>query len=171
MELPGRFLSPVFERKHECGSSFLAVGDSAGCLPISMPFLFPFATSILVLPWQVMGCIPRARKEAVLFPGPPPPPALGGLGKGLGSKSVGGYLLGVLPGKGGVSFFLQAPFPVSWDLPSLNLMLRTQQPSEKVQTRERANCRESVGGAEAAESQQDPVPKLDLSESLNHTRS
>lgn len=98
--LPGKFLSPVFERKRECGSSFLAVGDSAGCLPIFMPFLFPFATRILVLPWRVMGCIPRAKEEAVLFPGPP-----GGLGKGLRSKSVGGCLLGVLPRKGGVSFF------------------------------------------------------------------
>ena len=88
MELPGRFLSPVFERKRECGSSFLAVGDSAGCLPISMPFLFPFATSILVLPWQVMGCIPRARKEAVLFPGTPPPRS-GEAGKGPGVQVCG----------------------------------------------------------------------------------
>ena len=68
-------------------------------------------------------------------------------------------------------FFFQVPFPASWELPSLNVMLRTQQPSEKVQTRERANCGESVGGTEAAELQPDPVPKLDLSESLNHTRS
>ena len=68
-------------------------------------------------------------------------------------------------------FFFQVPFPASGELPSLNVMLRTQQPSEKVQTRERANCGESVGGTEAAELQQDPVPKLDLSESLNHTRS
>ena len=170
MELPGRFLSPVFERKHECGSSFLAVGDSAGCLPISMPFLFPFATSILVLPWQVMGCIPRARKEAVLFPGPPPL-LRGGWERAWGPSLWEDICWGSFPGKAVFLFFLQAPFPVSWDLPSLNLMLRTQQPSEKVQTRERANCRESVGGAEAAESQQDPVPKLDLSESLNHTRS
>ena len=104
MGLPGRFLSPVFERKRECGSSSLAAGGSAGCLPIPMPFLFPFATSILVLPRQVMGCILRAKKEAVLFPGTP-----GGLGKGLGSKSVGGCLLGVCPGKGVVSFFFSSP--------------------------------------------------------------
>ena len=75
------------------------MGDSAACLPISsLPF--PFATRILVLLWRVMGCIPRAKKEAVLFPGPP-----GGLGMGLGSKSVGGCRLGVVPPrKGGISF-------------------------------------------------------------------
>lgn len=166
MGLPGRFLSPVFERKRECGSSFLAAGGSAGCLPMSMPFLFPFATSILVLPWQVMGCILRAKKEAVLFPGPP-----GGLGKGWGLSLWEDVCWGSVLGKALFLFFFQVPFPASWELPSLNVMLRTQQPSEKVQTRERANCGESVGGTEAAELQQDPVPKLDLSESLNHTRS
>lgn len=37
------------------GSFFLAMGDSAGCLPISMPLPFLFAKRILILFWE-MSC-------------------------------------------------------------------------------------------------------------------
>ena len=118
------------------------------------------------------GLHPQSQEGGSSLPRHPPSPLRGGWERAWGPSLWEDICWGSFPGKAVfLFFFLQAPFPASWDLPSLNLMLRTQQPSEKVQTRERANCRESVGGAEVAESQQDPVPKSDLSESLNHTRS
>lgn len=104
--LPGKFLSPVFESVD--GSSFLAMGDSAGCLPVFMPFLFPFATGSWFCRGGSWAASPEPRRRAVLFPGP-----LGG-GKGLRSKSVGGDVCwGSFPGKAVFLFFFFLISPLS----------------------------------------------------------
>ena len=100
---------PVSQIKCKCGSFFLAVGSSAGCLPISMPFLFLFAKRILILLWQVMGCIRRTRMEAVLFLRPPT--GLGkGLWPGLGMALREDTCWGSILGKVLLLFFLKPPF-------------------------------------------------------------
>ena len=69
--LPGMFLSPVFERKRECGSSFLAMGDSAGCLPISMPFLFPLLQGSWFCCGGSWAAFPEPRRRRFSSQGPP----------------------------------------------------------------------------------------------------
>ena len=167
---------------YQGGSSVLFLKESVNVVPPSLPWETVLVASrypclsffpLLQASWFCHGRSWAASPEPGRrqFSSQAPPLLRGGWERAWGPSLWEDICWGSFPGKAVFLFFLQAPFPVSWDLPSLNLMLRTQQPSEKVQTRERANCRESVGGAEVAESQQDPVPKSDLSESLNHTRS
>ena len=106
---------------YQGGSSVLFLKESVNVVPPSLPWETVLVASrypclsffpLLQASWFCHGRSWAASPE----PGrrqfssqAPPLPAPGRLGKGLGSKSVGGYLLGVLPGKGGVSFFFTSP--------------------------------------------------------------
>ena len=107
-----RALHPVSEVSwswnYQGGSSVLFLKESMNVVPPSLPWETVLVASRSPCPsfFPLLQASEPGRRQ---FSSQAPPPAPGGLGKGLGSKSVGGYLLGVLPGKGGVSFFFTSP--------------------------------------------------------------
>lgn len=96
--LPGKFLSPVLKESVNAVPPFLAMGDSAGCLPIFMPFLFPLCYKDPGFAVAGRGLHPQSQGGGSSLPRAP-----WGLGKGLRS-SLWRMSAGGPSQEGGVSF-------------------------------------------------------------------